>query len=83
MSKPTVYVVYYSMYGHVEKLARNIKKGVEKSGATCKLYQVEETLPNSVLTKMHAPPKAIDIPVISSTELAEADGKEINHRKYL
>jgi flavodoxin len=30
--KKTVFVVYYSMYGHVDKLAREISKGLEKAG---------------------------------------------------
>jgi multimeric flavodoxin WrbA len=37
---PTVYVIYYSTYGHVEKLARNIVKGLERSGVKVKLFQV-------------------------------------------
>ena len=31
-AKKTVYVVYYSMYGHIEKLARHQLKGLEKAG---------------------------------------------------
>lgn len=37
------------------------------------LYQVEETLSDEVLTKMHAPPKP-SIPVIKIEQLPEADG---------
>ena len=34
--KKMVYVVYYSMYGHVQTLARSVVAGVEKSGGmTC------------------------------------------------
>ena len=71
---PVVYVVYYSMYGHIEKLARNVVKGLERSGVEAKLFQVAETLPEEVLAKMHAPPKAADVPVITAADLAEADG---------
>jgi NAD(P)H dehydrogenase (quinone) len=39
-----------------------------------KLWQVAETLPEEVLTKMHAPPKIADVPVITSHNLPEADG---------
>ena len=28
----TVFVIYYSMYGHVDKLSREICKGLEKAG---------------------------------------------------
>ena len=31
-TQKTVYVIYYSMYGHVEALAREICKGLEKAG---------------------------------------------------
>ncbi|GFZ06274.1 Quinone reductase family protein [Actinidia rufa] len=62
------------MYGHVEKLAEEIKKGAASlEGVEAKLWQVPETLPHEVLGKMGAPPKS-DVPVISPDELAEADG---------
>jgi hypothetical protein len=28
----TVYVIYYSMYGHIQTLAREVVKGLERSG---------------------------------------------------
>jgi len=71
---PVVYVIYYSTYGHIEKLARQIVKGLESSGVVAKLWQVAETLPSEVLEKMHAPPKASDVPIISVENLSEADG---------
>ena len=75
MSKvPVVYVIYYSTYGHIEKLARRVVKGLEESGVQAKLFQVPETLPTDVLEKMHAPPKASDVPVITVDQLPEADG---------
>ncbi|PKU78133.1 hypothetical protein MA16_Dca012253 [Dendrobium catenatum] len=69
-----VYIVYYSMYGHVEKLAEEIKKGAASvEGVEAKLWQVPETLPEEVLSKMSAPPKS-DVPIISTDQLSEADG---------
>ncbi|KAJ7968421.1 NAD(P)H dehydrogenase (Quinone) FQR1 [Quillaja saponaria] len=69
-----VYIVYYSTYGHVEKLAEEIKKGVASvEGVEAKLWQVPETLPDDVLSKMGAPPKS-DVPFITPNELADADG---------
>ncbi|KAG9160908.1 hypothetical protein Leryth_008722 [Lithospermum erythrorhizon] len=69
-----VYIVYYSMYGHVLKLAEEIKKGAETvEGVEVKLWQVAETLPEEVLGKMYAPPKG-DAPIITPNELGEADG---------
>ncbi|XP_072970114.1 probable NAD(P)H dehydrogenase (quinone) FQR1-like 1 [Typha angustifolia] len=69
-----VYIVYYSTYGHVEKLAEEIKKGASSvGGVEAKLWQVPETLPEEVLQKFGAPPKS-DVPIITPNELAEADG---------
>lgn len=68
-------IVYYSLYGHVATMAESVKKGIEASGeATCDIYQVAETLPDEVLSKMYAPPKK-DHPVISDPDtLAGYDG---------
>ncbi|XP_073038504.1 probable NAD(P)H dehydrogenase (quinone) FQR1-like 2 [Primulina eburnea] len=80
ISDPTrnlkLFVVFYSMYGHVEGLARRMKRGVEMTpGVDAVLYRVPETLPDEVLCKMQAPPKDDSIPVIGSPdELATADG---------
>ncbi|QHO27829.1 putative NAD(P)H dehydrogenase (quinone) FQR1-like [Arachis hypogaea] len=60
---------YYSMYGHVEKLVQEIKKGA----ASIEGVEVPETLPEEVLGKMGAPPKT-DAPIITADELATADG---------
>lgn len=72
--KKVVYVVYYSMYGHISQLAKQVVAGLEKAGVEAKLWQVAETLPEEILAKLHAPPKAADVPVISAENLAEADG---------
>ncbi|KAJ1698425.1 hypothetical protein LUZ63_006937 [Rhynchospora breviuscula] len=69
-----VYIVYYSMYGHVAKLAEEIQKGASSiEGVETKLWQVPETLSEEVLGKMGAPAK-IEVPVITPNDLAEADG---------
>ncbi|KAJ2957754.1 hypothetical protein NQZ79_g6610 [Umbelopsis isabellina] len=46
---------------------------LEANGVDVKLFQVEETLSDEVLTKMQAPAKP-DIPVITSQQLTEPDG---------
>jgi len=69
---PKVAIVFYSMYGHILKLAEAEKEGLKKVGIEADLYQVPETLPEEVLTKMHAPPKA-DIPIITPEILATYD----------
>jgi NAD(P)H dehydrogenase (quinone) len=72
--KKTVLVIYYSMYGHVQTLAREVCKGLEQAGVDAKLYQIAETLPQEVLAKMYAPPKAADVPVVTPADLEQADG---------
>lgn len=62
------------MYGHVEKLAAEIKKGASSvEGVEATLWQVPEILHEEVLAKMSAPPKS-DVPIIMPSELADADG---------
>lgn len=68
-----VYIVYYSMYGHVEKLAEEIKKGADSvEGVEATLWQVPETLPEQVLVKMNTPPRS-EVPIIEPQQLADAD----------
>ncbi|PLB41492.1 putative NADH-quinone oxidoreductase Pst2 [Aspergillus candidus] len=55
---PKIAIIYYSMYGHIVKLAEAEKKGIEAAGGKADIYQIAETLPEDVLTKMHAPAKA-------------------------
>ncbi|PYI17045.1 flavo protein WrbA [Aspergillus japonicus CBS 114.51] len=64
---PRIAIVYYSMYGHIEKLAQAELKGIQSAGGTADLYQIRETLPPEVLTKMHAPPKS-SVPVLEKPE---------------
>ncbi len=63
------------MYGHIRQLAEAEKKGIEKAGGTADLYQIPETLSDDVLTKMHAPAKPTDVPVLSDpATLTQYDG---------
>jgi len=70
---PKVAIVYYSMYGHIKTLALAEQAGLKKAGIEADLYQVPETLPQEVLTKMHAPAKSSDIPIIDAATLATYD----------
>ncbi|CAM6127599.1 unnamed protein product [Calypogeia fissa] len=73
--KTKIYVIYYSMYGHVKKLAHEVLKGANSvEGVEASLWQVPETLPQEVLDKMHAPPKDPEVPIIDVHKLPEADG---------
>jgi len=67
--------VFYSMYGHVEALAKKMKEGIDViEGVEGTLYRVPEILSAQVLEQMRAPPKDESIPVITAEELAGADG---------
>merc|ERR1712000_529594 len=69
---PKVAIVFYSMYGHIKALAEAEKAGLAKAGIEADIFQVAETLPQEVLTKMHAPPKS-DYPAIDAAKLQEYD----------
>jgi NAD(P)H dehydrogenase (quinone) len=74
MSNARLYIVIYSTWGHVTKLAEHIKVGADKvAGVEATIYQIKETLPDIVLGKMHAAPKP-DYPVLDPKDLANADG---------
>lgn len=72
-----VLIVYYSMYGHVHRLAEAVSEGArEVAGAHVEMRRVPETLPEEVLKKMGAlePQKAFaHIPVCTVDQLALAD----------
>ena len=72
-----VLVVFYSMYGHIYRMAEAVAEGArEVSGAEVILRRVPETLSTEILTKMGAiePQKAFaHIPVCTVDELPEAD----------
>ena len=72
-----VLVVFYSMYGHIYRMALSVAEGAkEVKGTTVDLKRVPETLPQEILGKMHAldAQKAIShIPVCKIEELATYD----------
>jgi NAD(P)H dehydrogenase (quinone) len=72
-----VQIVFYSMYGHIYKLAQAVAEGARQvPGTQVSIYQVAELVPDDVLEKMGA--KAArevfsDIPIAKPEQLAEAD----------
>jgi NAD(P)H dehydrogenase (quinone) len=70
-------IVYYSMYGHVHKMAEAVAEGVkEVKGAEVIMRRVPETLPDEVLVKMGAieSRKAFEhVGICSVDELTKAD----------
>lgn len=72
-----VLIVYYSMYGHINRMAQAIADGVRTvKGAEAVLRRVPETLPNEVLEKMgalEAQKGFANVPVATIDDLAAAD----------
>jgi NAD(P)H dehydrogenase (quinone) len=72
-----ILIVYYSMYGHVHKMAQAIAEGAgEINGAEVVIRRVPETLPEEVLEKMgavEAQQSMSNIPICTVDELALAD----------
>lgn len=72
-----VQVVFYSLYGHVWRMAEAVAEGARQlPGAQVELLQVAETLPPDVIAKMGATDakKAFaHVPVADPRKLAEAD----------
>jgi NAD(P)H dehydrogenase (quinone) len=74
---PKILVVYYSMYGHVHRMAQAIAEGArEVPGAEVTSRRIPETLSQEVLQAMAAvePQKLMaGVPVATVDELADAD----------
>jgi NAD(P)H dehydrogenase (quinone) len=72
-----ILVVYYSLYGHVKKMAEAVKEGAAQvKGADVYLCRVPETLPQDVIEKMgatEAQKSFTGIPVCNADDLASAD----------
>lgn len=72
-----VLIVYYSTYGHTQKMAEAIAAGVEEvAGAETILRRVPETLPQAVLENMgavDAQQAQAQVPICTVEELAAAD----------
>ena len=71
-----VHVVFYSMYGHVYRMAEAVAEGIEQvPGAEVSLYQVPELIPDDVLEKYGAKAAKATfakVPVAKVDQLADA-----------
>src|ERR1700681_1272218 len=69
-------VIFYSMYGHVYKMAEAVAEGVKQvSGAEVSLYQVAELIPDDILEKYGAKAAKASfakVPVATVNKLPEA-----------
>jgi NAD(P)H dehydrogenase (quinone) len=72
-----IQVVFYSMYGHIHRLAESVTEGArEVSGADVSIYQVAELVPDAALERTGAKKARdtfADIPFAKPAQLAEAD----------
>ena len=72
-----VLIVYYSMYGHIYRMAEAVKEGAEMvSGADVRIRRAPETLSDEILEKMGAlktQKSLAHVPVCKVDELAAAD----------
>ncbi|KON33554.1 MAG: hypothetical protein AC479_03930 [miscellaneous Crenarchaeota group-6 archaeon AD8-1] len=76
-SKPRILVVFYSMYGHIFKLAQEVAKGVNEAGGEAIIKQVEELVPEKHLNKQakQAKEKMKEIEIANPREdLIDIDG---------
>jgi NAD(P)H dehydrogenase (quinone) len=72
-----IQVIFYSMYGHIYRMAEAVTAGVREAGAgEVSLWQVPELCPDEILEKSGAAAARAafaHVPVANPTQLAEAD----------
>ena len=72
-----VLIVYYSMYGHIRRMAEAVKEGADGvSGADVRICRVPETLPEEALKKMgaqDAQKAQVNVPICELEDLVTAD----------
>ena len=64
-------ILEYSLYGHINKLSRSIKKVIKSVGVEVEHLRCAETLPFEILEKMHASPKAEDVRELTPANVNE------------
>jgi NAD(P)H dehydrogenase (quinone) len=67
-----ILVLYYSMYGHIERMAQAVAEGAKQAGADVALKRVPETMPEDVLNNIGAKTEQA-APVADPNELADYD----------
>lgn len=67
-----VLVLYYSMYGHIQRMAEAVAEGVSEAGAEVAVKRVPELVPEEVLARSGAQ-RDLSHPVAEPDELADYD----------
>ena len=77
MPNTKVYVVFYSMYGHIYRMAEAVAEGARQvEGSEVTLFQVPELVPDAVLEKSGAKAARAQfahVPLIQTRDLPNAD----------
>lgn len=72
-----IQVVFYSMYGHVYRMAEAVAEGAREAGTTeVSLWQVSELVPNEILEKSGAKAARVafaHVPIAKPAQLTDAD----------
>ncbi len=72
-----IFVVFYSMYGHIHQMARAVVEGARSvTGAEVSLFQVPELVPDDALERTGAKAARAAfaaVPIIKPEQLADAD----------
>jgi len=75
--KTRIQIVFYSMYGHIYKMAEAVAKGAQSvSDMDVEIYRVPELIPKEILEKsgaLKAQHSFEHIPIIKPEQLTEAD----------
>lgn len=72
----TIQVVFYSMYGHVYRMAEAVADGAREAGAKVSVWQVPELVPDAILERSGAAVARsgfAHVPIAKPAQLAEAD----------
>lgn len=69
---PKTAIITYSLYNHIHKLALAQQKGIAGAGGVADLFQVAETLPESLVQKLGGIPRP-DVPLATPDTLKEYD----------
>jgi NAD(P)H dehydrogenase (quinone) len=73
-----VMIIYYSLYGHIEKMASEMVAGVNSvKGVKGELWRVQETVPQDIFNKIGGKTPDPNVPVMTPDKLSlmtDADG---------
>ncbi len=77
MEKPTILILFYSMYGHVFKMAKAAADAVNAAGGEARLMRVEDNVPEKYLDEFAKKVRVMvkDVPIADPRkDLAGVDG---------